>query len=247
MSDPRIGRRITRAAAGAHAQAGCGVVSDGPLVPGPIYGLRTWRVVTDDGRERLAAPQRGTPWPSGRAWMQARCAEGHPAPASGCQCGIHAWHPRPTSARRVLASRFELPGIVEADGAVEVHADGFRAERARPYAFVRLPGRNPFLIGRIAASYGAEILDLRHPKELLAVCRKRNLGLQEPVVEALLGIEAIDERRRARLRKRRNDALRVVAALLVTAALGMLGLMVEHTGPQGERDLYGRAGKVHVK
>jgi hypothetical protein len=32
----------------------------------------------------------------------------------------------------VLASRFELPGIIEADGAVEVHADGFRAERARP-------------------------------------------------------------------------------------------------------------------
>jgi hypothetical protein len=119
--------------------------------------------------------------------MQATCGEGHAAPAAGCQCGIHAWHPRPASARRVLASRFELPGIVEADGAVEVHADGFRAERARPYAFVRLPGRNPFLIGRIAASYGAEILDLRHPKELLAVCRERNLGLQEPVVEALLG------------------------------------------------------------
>jgi hypothetical protein len=112
---------------------------------------------------------------------------------------------------------------------------------------VRLPGRNPLLIGRIAASHGAEILVLRHPKELLAVCRERNLGLQEPVVEALLGDRPIDERRRARLRKRRNRALRVVAALLVTAALGVLGLMVEHTGPQGERDLYGRAGKVHVK
>jgi hypothetical protein len=247
MSDPRIGRPITRAAAGAHAEAGRTVVSDGPLVPGPIYGLRTWRVVTDDGRERLAAPQRGTPWPSGRGWMQAICGEGHAAPASGCQCGIHAWHPRRASARRVLASRFELPGIVEADGAVEVHADGFRAERARPYAFVRLPGRNPFLIDRIAASYGAEILDLRHPKELLAVCRERNLGLQEPVVEALLGIEAIDERRLARVRKRRDNALRVIAALLVTAALGVLGLMVEHTGPQGERDLYGHAGKVHLK
>jgi len=205
VSDPRIGRPITPAAAGTHAEAGCAGASDTPLVPGPIYGLRTWRVVTDDGRERLAAPQRGTPWPSGRGWMQAICGEGHAAPASGCQCGIHAWHPRRASARRVLASRFELPGIVEADGAVEVHADGFRAERARPYAFVRLPGRNRLLIGRIAASYGAEILDLRHPKELLAVCRERNLGLQEPVVEALLGKVTGSTRCTTNSRSRRRD------------------------------------------
>ena len=77
------------------------------------------------------------------------------------------------SARRILRSRFDLPGIVEVDGAVEVHEEGFRAERARPYAFVRLPGRNPFLIDRLAAAYGAEVLDLRRPEELLAVCRER--------------------------------------------------------------------------
>ena len=47
--------------------------------------------------------------------------------AAGCGCGIHAWHPRRASARRILRSRFDLPGIVEADGAVEVHEDGFRA------------------------------------------------------------------------------------------------------------------------
>jgi hypothetical protein len=41
--------------------------------------------------------------------------------------------------------------------------------------------------------------------------------------------------------------LRVAATVAVGAALGVLGVMVEHTGPQGERDLYGRAGKVHVK
>ena len=94
---------------------------------------------------------------------------------------------------------------------------GFRAQRARPYAFVRVPGRNPFLIERLAAAYGAEVLDLRRAEELLAVCRERSLGLQEPVVEELIGAEAIAERRRARARQRRNDALRVVAALLVVA------------------------------
>jgi hypothetical protein len=202
------------------------IVSSAPLVPGPLYGLRTWRVVTHDGRERLSAPQRGTPWTLGEGWIEATCVEDHRAPAAGCGCGIHAWHPRRASARRILRSRFDLPGIVEADGAVEVHEDGFRAQRARPYAFVRLPGRNPFLIERLAAAYGAEILDLRRPEELLAVCRERRLGLQEPVVEELLGAEAIAERRRARARQRRSDALRLVAALLVFALACALALVL---------------------
>ena len=113
---------------------------------------------------------------------------------------------------------------MEADGAVEVHEDGFRAQRARPYAFVRMPGRNPFLIERLAAAYGAEVLDLRRAEELLAVCRERGLGLREPVVEELIGADAIAERRRARAHQRRNDALRVVAALLVAAVVYALAL-----------------------
>jgi hypothetical protein len=198
-------------------------LSRAPLVAGPIYRLRTWRVVLDGGDERLAAPQRRTTWTSGCGWMDATCGEGHAAPAPDCLCGIHGWHPRLSSARRVLACRFEVPGIVEAEGAVEVHEDGFRAERARPYAFVRLPGRNPRLIDRLGAAYGAEILDLRRPEELLAVCHERTLGLQEPVVADLLGADALEEHRRARVRKRRNDAVRVAASLLVIAVLCVLG------------------------
>jgi hypothetical protein len=113
----------------AHAAA-----SDAPLLAGPLYGLRTWRIVRDDGGERLSAPLRGTPWLLDDRWVQATCEHGHTAPGAGCVCGIHAWHPRPAFARRVLSCRFELPGIVEADGAVEVHEDGFRAERHRAKA-----------------------------------------------------------------------------------------------------------------
>ena len=164
------------------------VVSSAPLVPGPLYGLRTWRVIiagrAASGSPRRSAARRGRWAATGAGDVAARTTR---APAAGCGCGIHAWHPRRASARRILRSRFDLPGIVEADGAVEVHEEGFRAQRARPYAFVRLPGRNPFLIERLAAAYGAEVLDLRRPEELLAVCRERGLGLQEPVVEELIG------------------------------------------------------------
>ena len=48
-------------------------MSSAPLVPGPLYGLRTWRVVIEDGRERLSAPQRGTPWALGHGWVEAAC------------------------------------------------------------------------------------------------------------------------------------------------------------------------------
>jgi hypothetical protein len=197
-------------------------VSSAPLVPGPLYGLRTWRVVSRDGCEGLSAPQRGTPWTLGGGWLEATCGEGHAAPAAGCHCGIHAWHPRPAAARKVLASRFDLPGIVEADGAVEVHDEGFRAQRGRPYAFIRLPGRNPFLIERLGATYGAEVLDVRRPEDLLAICRERGLGLPEPVVVELIGAEAMQERRRARERMRRDAALRIALVVLVLAALWVL-------------------------
>jgi hypothetical protein len=203
------------------------LVSEVPLLPGPLYGLRTWRVVVEDGRERLSAPQRGTVWELG-GWMEATCGEGHAAPDAHCRCGIHAWHPRPESARRVLASRFDLPGIVEVDGAVEVHDDGFRAARARPYAFIRLPGRNPFLIERLGASYGAEVLDVRRPEELLAICRERSLGLAEPVVVDLIGADAYEARRRERARMRRDAIVRVVAVVLILVALWGLGVIVDH-------------------
>jgi hypothetical protein len=196
-------------------------VSEVPLLPGPLYGLRTWRVIRDDGQERLTAPQRGTVWDCGD-WVEATCGEGHHAPAAGCHCGIHAWHPRPASARKVLASRFDLPGIVEAEGDVEVHDEGFRAQRGRPYAFIRLPGRNPYLIERLGARYGVEVLDVRRPEDLLAICRERGLGLPEPVVIDLVGAEAIAERRRARVRMRRIAALRIAIAIVVLAALWVL-------------------------
>jgi hypothetical protein len=223
------------------------VIGDAPLLPGPIYGLRTWRVPRDGAGERLVAPQRRTPWPPGRGWQEAACPAGHDAPAPDCRCGIHAWHPRPGSAKRVLAGRFELPGIIEADGRVEVHEDGFRAQRARPYAFVRLPNRNPYLIERLADVYGAHVLDLRSPQDLLDLCRERDLGLSEPVVEQLLGPETIEECRRERAQRRRTDVARVAAALAVLGSLIALGAAIDRTTPHEDRDVFGVAKSAHLR
>jgi hypothetical protein len=221
-------------------------VTDAPLVAGSLFGLRTWRVIADAHGEALAGPLYDTPWPADGEWLHAGCAKAHPAPDADCDCGVHAWHPRLRSARDVMAVRRVVPGVLEAQGPVEVHEDGLRAERGRPYALVAMPGRNAQLVRRLAERYDAEVVEAARPEALLAFCRERGLGLDEPVVAELLGIGDPRERKRAKLRKARGDRLRVAAAVLISALLVVLGLALA-TDPPGERTLYGRAGEVHVR
>jgi hypothetical protein len=218
-----------------------------PLVPTPLYGLRAWDVVGDAAAELLKGPQQGGTWPPGGQWLEAVCSQSpeHKAPVQGCGCGLHAWHPTRPHARRILAGRHEVPGIIEARGAIEVHDDGFRAERARPHVLFLLPGRNARLVSRLAEAYGAQVVEARGADDVLAYCRERGLGLDEAVVAQLLGPEG-EERRRASRRKARVDAARLAAAIAVAALLVVIGLQVA-TDPPGERVLNGRTGEIHVR
>jgi hypothetical protein len=221
-------------------------MSDAPLVATPVYGLRTWTVSGQRPDERLAAAYRdATPWPAGGAWLEASCQEGHAAPAPQCSCGVHAWHPRRRAARRILAGRRQVPGIVEASGAIEVHEGGFRAERARPYALLMAPGRNAGLLRRLGEAYNVPVVEADGADAVLRWCREHGLGLSEPVVAQLLGPGEVEERRRARHAKLRLDALRLAAALVV-AALVVVGLLAA-TDPPEDRTLYGRTGEIHPR
>jgi hypothetical protein len=217
-------------------------VSSTPLIAAPLYGLRTWRLVADADGERLTAVHRGTPWPAGGAWLDAVCHGdvSHDPPQSGCVCGVHAWHPRPASARLVLASRVEVPGVVEATGAIEVHHEGFRAARGRPHALFLLPGRNESLLRRLGERHGVPVIPVEGPADVLAWCQARGLGLDREVVDDLIG--DADERRRARRRKRRADALRVACAVAVSGGLLFAGLQYADDA-DGPQERFGRTGK----
>jgi hypothetical protein len=211
-----------------------------PLVPSPLYGLRTWTVAGTDGDELLAAPQQPVTWPVGGAWIEATCAGagGHAAPAPGCSCGIHGWHPRRRWARRIFAVRREIPGVVEASGAIEVHEDGFRAQRARPYALMLAPGRNPALVRRLATAYRVPVVETADPQAVLDWCRERGLGLDRSVVAQLIaGVQ-----NGGRASRRRTAGLRIAAALAVIGLLLALGLAA--TDDPGDRPLYGRTGEI---
>ena len=221
---------------------------DTPVVPTPVYGLRTWTVTGEGPDERLAGAYRdAAPWPAGGDWLEAECTgtEGHKAPAPQCSCGVHAWHPRRRAARRIFAGRGEVPGIVEARGVVEVHEDGFRAEQARPYALLLAPGRNAALAHRLGETYQVPVVEAAGPDDVLGWCREHGLGLAEPVVADLLGADEMEAQQRARKAQVRATVLRVTAAVVVAALLVVLGLVA--TDPPGDRTISGRAGGVRTR
>jgi hypothetical protein len=219
-----------------------------PLVAGPLYGLRTWVVVGAPGSERLAGPQSTVPWPDGGAWLEATCARdpGHAAPEHDCVCGLHAWHPQPRNARRVLASRREVAGVVECDGNIEIHPDGFRAQRGRPHALVVTPMRNAALVGRLARAYDAEVATVEGPRELAAWCRERGLGLEAPVVDELLGPGAAAEWREASRRRARRLVAGVAAWIVVAVLLALLASFAL-PDPDGPHVVRGRGGEVTIR
>jgi len=222
-------------------------VAESPLVAGPLYGVRTWTVVGEPGAERLAGPESGARWPDGGAWLEAICPhEAHRAPQHDCMCGIYGLHPNIHNARDVLASRFVLAGVVECDGAVEVHAEGFRAERGRPHAFALTPLRNPALVGRLAEAYRAEVAEVRGPAELVAWCRERDLGLDTAAVDRLLGPGAAAQSHRERVRRSRRLVAGLLAWLVLSVILA-LAAVAAMPDPKGPHDVFGRAGRVHIK
>ena len=214
------------------------------LVPGPIYGLRTWTVAGTPGHERLAGPHRTTPWPAGGEVLEAECAVTpvHEPPGATCECGLHAWHPSRAAARQVCSSRRDVPGILEASGAVEVHAEGFRAERGRPHALVLLPNGNEARLERLAEAYDLELLRLEGPDALMAHCREQGLGLSEGAIAQLVDLEALETRRRERRRRR---ILTAAAAAIVALALAAAAVAVD-PGTEHGKTVNGRAGEVRV-
>ena len=84
----------------------------------------------------------------------------------------------------------DVVGIVEAWGRIELHADGFRAQFARPHTLALIgPSRDSdvgSMIVRLARRYGAELVELESAEELAEYCRERSLGLDPATVRSLV-------------------------------------------------------------
>jgi hypothetical protein len=166
------------------------------LFAGTVHGLREWRVERGSLTLRSGGFDDPTQWrPHGQATV-AVCATHdagagvHEPPGQDCACGLYAYHPDRASTRRafVAATMGNVVGIVEAWGKLELHVGGFRAQFARPHAFVRAPGREPHAeIQNIAAHHDAHVLTVEGGEELYEHCLRHELGIAEQVLEESFG------------------------------------------------------------
>jgi hypothetical protein len=207
---------------------------DRPLVAGELYGLRIWPRFA---RPRLRALAFDVMWPDGGRALEATCQRkhSHRAPATSCVCGIYAWHPTPHAQQEAFEvaeqEGEQVAGLIAAWGEVEVHETGFRAQYARPTAFL-LPTRshNPVYarwVRTLATSYRAEIVVVRNPDDLARYCADRALGLTGSAVAELLAPARARECQRRRVLARRARG----SLAWLTAAAGA-GVDLARSDPQ---------------
>lgn len=148
------------------------------VVPGRVCGVREWRLHRDGGLLGWVSFL----WADGGRYTVARCAErdrnqawreshasAHAPPGPHCSCGLYSLHAEPQTvldfaSRRHDPHALRVSGVIEVSGRLEVHADGMRAERARPIALFLPEGLSVEARGRIALAasrYQAQLLTVR--------------------------------------------------------------------------------------
>jgi hypothetical protein len=140
-----------------------------PDLLAPVFGFRDWRVVDRE----LVSPRTGVPWTSRvqRAECRPQTTEDfvrprHPAPASDCTCGLHAYYEPSEEISKV--DHRGVSGIVTVWGRVEAGARGMRAELARVEAlavYVHWTRRQVQAVLQVADKLEVDIVDLRDLRE----------------------------------------------------------------------------------
>ncbi len=146
-----------------------------------VVAFRKWRVV--DGRLRSLYEPIFWLEPTQHADCRSGRYSGHPheAPHSGCSCGIYASHE--PDYRFPTVDYRGVSGIVTAWGAIEVHADGLRAEWVQVQAlslYSHWGRRQTDAVKTVAESLGADLIDLY---DLEAVAAQYGARLDPRLVE----------------------------------------------------------------
>lgn len=132
-----------------------------PYLAGTIIGVREWR--GKRGLKPITSPTGGFEWKSDGSATEAECRCDHDPPQPDCGCGLYAYHPWSIFGTDLLSRPSvgeSVVGLVEAWGKIEVHRDGFRAQYAKPVAFVFKAGdRTNRWLGDPYASHLTELAE----------------------------------------------------------------------------------------
>jgi hypothetical protein len=166
-----------------------------------LYGLRAWPIGVDDRGDIRLGGYAGRQWRRAGETTWAECVRtdrlprlhAAPAPAGECTCGLYVLHPYRAAdhiALRTFPGGFDVVGLVEAWGRVHVHAEGFRAQYAKPKAIALLGASIDSEYGRflagLAAAHRAELIQEPNLQALVARCLSERIGLGPSTVARLL-------------------------------------------------------------
>lgn len=147
-----------------------------PVLGFEVIGFRQWKIGPD--LELVSAGTQAFAW--GHGENVATCLGGkcQSPPGKKCECGLYALHSpdgfwygaKPSDSNnpfsRAALHAFagdglrHIAGVVSAWGRIEVHADGFRAEKARVVAVATSGCRRDQVLARaVAAEYGVPLID----------------------------------------------------------------------------------------
>ena len=155
---------------------------EAPLIAGKIHGVRGWSL----SGATLGAAVQGDEWAADGKATRATCRNQrrHKSPVKECGCGLYGTHPW------AGGTQGEILGVIEAWGRVELHAGGFRAERARPIALFVVADETTLaevrVLRQVAERYECELIELQARGEIEAECRRRDWGLGREVVAELV-------------------------------------------------------------
>ncbi|MGA7398072.1 MAG: hypothetical protein WBW62_11555, partial [Solirubrobacterales bacterium] len=168
-----------------------------PFLPGFTYGLRSWRVVNDQGELNLSALVRKSIWnPDDHGPAVCLKSRRHSPPVSSCECGFYCYHQLPWSLRKIccdtqtLMRDLRFSGIMRGWGNIEVHSTGLRSQFAAIDVLFMPPRANRAyraLIQAFADEHNAEIWPITGPEEMLERIRSERPGLNPELIEELLG------------------------------------------------------------
>ena len=129
---------------------------EAPLIAGKIHGVRGWSL----SGATLGAAVQGDEWAADGKATRATCRNQrrHKSPVKECGCGLYGTHPW------AGGTQGEILGVIEAWGRVELHAGGFRAERARPIALFVVADETTLaevrVLHQVAERYECELIEL---------------------------------------------------------------------------------------
>ena len=177
------------------------------LLSGKVHGVRRWEVFVDPAGALRLGGHGDSPWRTAGETTWAECLKGRfrggvkhktPPPAPRCHCGLYALHPWMIGTENWAhwlppGRQLAVAGIVECWGQVQLHAEGVRAQYARPIRLVVIgaPLDSDYgrFVRRLARAHAADVRAFRTLADLSRHCASSKLGLPRRLVETLLELD----------------------------------------------------------